>query len=265
MKAKALFKTLGLFFKKNAPTILTVASVVTSTGAIIATVPATVKTVRKCDEFEYKNGVKPKAKDVIKLGWKYFIIPITLEGASIACAICSNVESSKRIAALAAAYVASEEKLENVRKELLDKLGAEKATDLLSGAEQREVDEENDWHEPYPENEMIPENMPEHLFLYRDSFSGRWFRANRVMIEKAVIDVNKLLNCDDYVTLNEFWDRLLLEGAIGDLSETDKGREFGWGPRTDNMIIVKPDTYVTAPTGEAAIVLNYNIAPFRAQ
>lgn len=262
MKTKALFKTVGLFIKKNAPTILTVASVVTSMGAVIAVVPATVKTVKKCDEFEYKNGIKPKAKDVIKLGWKYFIIPITLEGASIACAICANVESSTRIAALAAAYAALEEKHENVRKEVIDKLGAEKGTDLLSGAEQKEVDEENDWHEPYPENQMIAENMPEHLFLYRDSFSGRWFRAKREMIERAVNTINKITIADDYATVNDLWSYLILEGVRGDLSETIQGGEFGWGPENP-LLVLKPDTYVTAPSGEAAIVLNYNVKPFR--
>ena len=259
MKAKAVFKTIGMFFKKNAPTILTVASVVTSTGAVIATVPATIKTVRAVDnwrEFE-ANGQKPTFKLVVKLGWKYFIIPVALEGAAIACAICSNVESSKRIAALAAAALASEEKLDNVRKELLDKLGVEKASDLLAGADQKEADK-HEWHEPengFAYRDDIPENVPEKFKpLWFDEKSGRYFRANQTEVDAAVNKINSIILEMDTATVNDLYFEL-------GLKDTKDGAMFGWNNYYNKMQVVKPDEYVTCPTnGEPAKVLSYNCA-----
>ena len=136
MKVKALLNTIGGAIKKHLPSILTGAAIATGTGAVIVTVPATVKAVRAVDNAKAEADRDLTKGEVIKVVWKFYIPTAALGASAIACAVLSNVESSKRITALAAAYAMSEEKLEGVRKKLLEKLGADKTSEVLSSAEE---------------------------------------------------------------------------------------------------------------------------------
>lgn len=262
MKLKAIFTTIGGFMKKNLPQILTGAAIATGTGAVIVTVPATVKSVRACDQAKLEKGSDLTKGEVIKTVWKYYIPTVALGVTSITCVVMSNVESSKRIAALATAYAMSEEKLEGVRKKLLDKIGADKASDILSSATQEDANKANpeiegeDWKtlpaSAILEREDIPENFPSIKPLWFDAQSGRYFRATQADIDNAVNRTNASLNCYDTLSINDFYDDL-------GLTHTDAGYKFGWIGGHDIIRITKPDEYVTHPvTGEHAKVLNYN-------
>jgi len=261
-KLKALFVTIGGFMKKNLPQFLTGAAIATGTGAVIVTIPATIKSVRACDKAKLEKGADLTKGEVIKTVWKYYIPTAALGATSITCVVMSNVESSKRIAALATAYAMSEEKLEGVRKKLLEKIGEEKGSSILEAATQEEADkvdpkiEGEDW-QPLPtsailDREDIPENFPMVKPLWFDRFSGRYFRATQADIDKAVNNINSGLNGYDTLSVNDFYFEL-------DLKTTDTGEKFGWDGGHDRLNIVKPDEYVTHPTtGEHAKVLSYN-------
>lgn len=262
MKLKAVFTTIGGFVKKNLPQILTGAGIATGIGSVVVTIPATIKAVRAHDQAKLEKGADLTKGETLKVVWKYYIPTAALGASSIACVVMSNVESSKRIAALATAYAMSEEKLEGVRRKLLEKIGEEKGSSILEAAAQEEADKANpkiegeDW-QPLPasailEREDIPENFPAVKPLWFDAQSGRYFRATQADIDNAVNRTNASLNCYDTLSINDFYDDL-------GLTHTDSGYKFGWTGGHDILKIVKPDEYVTHPvTGEHAKVLNYN-------
>lgn len=262
MKVKALFTTIGGFMKKHLPSILTGAAIATGTGAVVVTVPATVKAVRAVDSAKAEVDRDLTKGEVLKVVWKFYIPTAALGASAIACAVMSNVESSKRITALAAAYAMSEEKLEGVRKKLLEKIGEEKGSSILEAATQEEADKANpkiegeDW-KTVPESaildrEDIPENFPTVKPLWFDRKTGRYFRATQSDIDTAFNKINASLNCYDILTENDLAFEL-------DLTPTDNGDKFGWEGGHDIAKIEKPSEYVTHPvTGEHAKVLSYN-------
>ena len=260
MKVKALFNTIGGAIKKHLPSILTGAAIATGTGAVIVTVPATVKAVRAVDNAKAEADRDLTKGEVIKVVWKFYIPTAALGASAIACAVLSNVESSKRITALAAAYAMSEEKLEGVRKKLLDKIGEEKTSDVLAEATQEIADEKTDGkieEAPIPastllDKEDIPENYPVVKPLWYDSHSGRYFRASQADVDNAMAAINKLIAGYDEATLNDLYFEL-------GLKDTTDGGMFGWQGGHELLKAVKPDEYITHPsTGEHAKVLTYN-------
>lgn len=271
MKLKAIFTTIGGFMKKNLPSILTGSAIATGTASVVLTVPATIKAYKAVEAAKAELGRDLTKGEIFKICLKFYIPPLALLVTAIICSVMSNVESSKRITALAAAYAMSEEKLEGVRKKVFDKLGADKASEVLSSAEEERVkneeEEEGGWYKAYQDSqsylgEGCSENIPELKQLYRDGHTNRFFRASPIDIVKAEYNINDRLNSYEDMSLNSVYDEITMQCGCGDdLSAVKDGDYIGWQGGHDSIKFDTTLSGISQKSGESYIWLNYRPKP----
>lgn len=258
---KIALKTLN----KYSPQILTGLSIASGGTALVLTVPATVKAVRAIDKKEEELKRELTKTEKFVEGWKFYIVPGIFAAASAGCAIGSCVESTKRIVVLASTLALKEGKIEELKNKIVEKLGTEKASDLLASATQTEADKRDDgskiWEDGTPKDaafgmvdrDCISENYPAIKPLWYDAFSGRYFRATQTEVDSAINTINAVLSTGfEDQTLNDLYFELKLP-------RNDLADEHGWKGGHDFIRPVKPDEYITHPaSGEAAKVFNVN-------
>lgn len=235
-----------LWTGKHSPEILTglgIAGMVTTT---VFAVRATPKALRLIEEKKAEDGTdEVKPIDVVKTCWKCYIPAAVIGVTSIGCLIGASSVSARRTAALAAAYQLSETALTEYKDKVVQVIGEKKEAVVRDEiakdrAEKAIVTDKRD---------VIFTGKGETLCL--DYYSGKLFKSDIEAIKKAVNELNRRMNIDMYVSLNELYDELGLD-------HTGAGDDLGWS--IDNGLI---DVEFSAQlvNDQPCIVLNYTIAP----
>lgn len=256
MQLKALTKTATNSINKNSPTILLVMGV---GGLITASIFASRATLKANKAIEQKKNEKmpavnpPKSTDEIKLDkrevvktvWKYYIPTAIITSTSVACIVGSSKITSKRTAALAAAYKISETALAEYQNKLVEVVGEKKAQ-----AVKERIAADDIKKDPPKQNQIIFSGKGDSLF--KDSVSKRYFKSNVDTIQKAVNKLNSLLYNEMFVSLNDFYDLIGLEDvAIGD--------DLGWN--VEDGLIEIDYVYIGDDDGNPCAMLNYFVVP----
>lgn len=141
-------------------------------------------------------------------------------------------ESSKKIAALASAYMLSEK----ARKEYSDKaeqlIGKKKAHDIRDEIIQDRI-RQNPSSADAIANKTIPNqsNMPG-LSLWYDIASDRYFYSSAEIIRKAEIQAQRMLDKNGFVSLNDVY-------SILGLNEIVIGNDLGWEPSKNTDVVLE--------------------------
>lgn len=235
MKSNKLIDWLSkaeIFTKKNSPTILTGLAIV----GVISTAYAAYKAGPRAEKIleEYRKDMKdchPEDKDAKKavLGETakkmipVLTPPIIMGGTTIACIFGSHSVSSRRIAALSAAYTLSESTVKNLNSKMEEILGEKKTRAIRDSImkDKLHADTKKDRKVLSDENFVIPSDG---TVLCKDLYSGRLFYSNAEKIKQAIASCSYNIISDMYVSLNDFYE------AVGSpqLTRIPMGEDLGW-------------------------------------
>ena len=256
VKIKQVLKTVNNVGKKYSPEILIGVGIATGITAGITAVMATPKALTLIEEEKrarrkeaMSNSIdgmsyepEPITKlDMIELTWKAYLPSVALAGLSIMSIISSNRISSRRTAALAAAYSLSETAFSEYKDKVAETIGEKKANVIEEKVAQDQI-------KKYP---MIPEDIEETghgEFLFLDPKSGRYFRSSKEFIDRIMVKLNSQLMNEMWVPLNDLYNEL-------GIRTTELGRDLGWN--IDDGIADMSISYISDDDGNPCGVLNY--------
>lgn len=235
MKGNKLTDWLGkaeIFTKRNSPVILTGFAIV----GLISTAYSAYKAGPRADKIleEYRkdmedchpNDKEAKRAVVGETAKKMIPVlapPIVMGGATIACIVGSHSASSRRIAALSAAYSLSESTVKNLNNKMEEMLGEKKARavkDAIMKDKLRET-EKKDQKLIADGNIYVPDNG---YVLCKDLHTGRPFYSTAEKIKQAIVKCSFDVQQDMWVSLNDFYD----EVGSPQLDHVPLGDNLGW-------------------------------------
>lgn len=238
---------------KHFPEILTGLGVGCMLTATVLAVAATPKALRRIEEAkENKKLARPEEeptltkKEVVKAAWKPYI-PAAITGITgAACVIGASSVNAKRNAALATAYQLSATALSDYKEKVIETIGEKKERTVREKVAEKKLEER-----PVSKSEVIITGGGRTLCY--DAAFGKYFESDIETIRTAVNDINEQMLTQDYVSLNDFYDKL-------NLSPIDIGDNLGWNIWTDRQLRVD-FTSKLADDGRPCVVLQYDVAP----
>lgn len=171
-------------------------------------------------EFQYirKNDKKKKRELTWKTGKQVSLAlaPTIASGIfTSGCILAAEHASSRKIAALSAAYSISETALKELNQKMEDTLGEKKMRGIkeqMSGEKLRNAPSQN-------ESQIILTGDGDVLCM--DLYTGRYFRSNAQKIGQAINELSSRVISDMYVSLNEFYEIL-------GIPSVPMGDDLGW-------------------------------------
>lgn len=256
VKIKQVFKAGDVLIKKHSPEILIGVGIAAGITAGISAVMATPKALTLIEEEKrdrrkeaMKNSIdgmvyepEPITKlDMVELTWKTYLPSVALAALSVVSIISSNRISSRRTAALAAAYSLSETAFSEYKDKVAETIGEKKAGIIEEKVSQDQI-------KKIP---MLPDEIEETghgEFLFLDPKSGRYFRSSKEFIDRVMVKLNSQLMNEMWVPLNDLYDEL-------GIRTTELGRDLGWN--IDDGIVNMSISYISDDDGNPCGVLNY--------
>lgn len=248
MNVKSILRAAQKFTIDNSPAILTGIGVAgTITTAILvgrASYSAALIVEEAMIPFGRGDAPEPNKREKLELVYKEFIPAAVVGTVTILAIIGANHVSSKRAAALAAAFKISEQMADEYRQKTVERLGRK-------AEEEMRADLAKDRMERTPGRDVII--LGENKTMFFDEVSGRYFASTRQQIDNAVNQINHQLNQTFYASLSEFYDLL-------GLPKSEFSDDLGWN--SDELL----DIFFTAvlmDDGQPAVAIRYNTTPFR--
>lgn len=242
---KEIANNVRTVMKKHSPEILTGIGIA---GMITSTVMAVKATPKALDLLERKklelNAERLEPKDIIKTAWKCYIPATMVGGVSIGCLIGASSTNLRRNAALATAYTLSESTLKEYQDRVVESVGEKKEQAIRDSIS-------NDKVLNNPVREVVLTDAGGNTICY-DALSGRYFKSDRDKISRAVNDLNRRMRDETYVTLNDFYYELGLDG-------TKMGDMLGWN--IDKGYIDVAFSSHLDSNGTPCLVIDYRVAP----
>lgn len=235
------------FLSKHSPEILVgigITGMVTSTVLAVKATPKALGLLEKAKEEKY--GEDLTTIETIKAAWKPYIPSMIIGVASISCIIGASAVNTKRNAALATAYAISERSLLTYRDKVIETIGEKKDKEIREKIAQDEVDKK-----PVSNSQVIITSKGNTLCM--DALSGRYFRSDLDKIKKIINELNRDIVTQNYVSLNELYYALGLEGL-------KNGSRLGWNIN-EGLIELSYSTCL-AENDEPCIVINYETEPY---
>lgn len=224
-------KNAEVFTKRNSPAILTGLAIV----GVISTAWAAYKAGPRASKIleDYRKDMRDcrpndkETKKVIVGETVKKMVPviaptIIMGGSTIACIVGSQSISSRRIAALSAAYSISETTVKNLNNKMEEMLGEKKARAVKDAImnDKLKSDSEKD-RKVLSENFVIPGDG---TVLCKDLQTGRMFHSNAEKIKQAIATCSYNIVSDMYISLNEFYEAI----NSPDLESIPLGNDLGW-------------------------------------
>lgn len=226
-------KTAAAFATKNSNALLTGVALTTLVGTVLSTISAVPKVVREVEKEQSdieelarndKDIARIKRAARIKVA-KIIIVPVLLFFVCAGSIVGNAYINSKKIAALAAAYALSEQKIEDLENAAKEIAGPKKAGLIASKADEEDIARRASTSRA----DVINTGHGDDLFWYRKT--GHWVRANRDFIELAFNTVQQTLDGNqskgtqgETVRINDLHELMCLP------NDTELGQYFGWDP-----------------------------------
>ena len=246
-KITSVLKTAKAFVSHHSPEILTgigIAGMITTTVLAVKATPKALEEIKEYEDTVLRGNEKIKPIDAVKITWKNYI-PATVTGTvSVACLIGASSVNARRNAALATAYKLSETALSEYREAVVETVGEKKEREVRDTVAKNKVEKD-----PVTNNTIIVTGKGDSLFY--DTTCCRYFRSNVDKINKAVLDLNKRMRDEMYITLNEFYYEIGLEGA-------DVGEDLRWCIDDEYIEVCFSATPVD---GEPCMVMSFETPP----
>ena len=244
---KRTIKSAERVLTKYSPGILTGIGIAGMIGATFMDVKATpkalylIETKKKEAEMEELTPVA-----TIKTCWKCYI-PATLTTVlSAVCLIGASTVSAKRNAALATAYSISEAALREYQEKVVEVVGEKKEKAVRDAVAKDQID-----RDPVTKSEVVIIDSNSNTLCY-EPLSGRYFKSTIDKIKKAEIKLDRQMIQEMYVSLNDFYWEIGLDG-------TDLGDKMGWNLSKGYMDLSFSSQL--ADDGTPCAVIVYGIPP----
>lgn len=243
---KIKWSTVKNSISKHSPQILTVMAIAEFAATVYLVAKAVPKAEKLKKEAEAKKGEELTLVEKAKTTWKCYI-PAGIVGAcTVASIIGVNTVSAKRNLALATAYQATETALRDYKAKVVETVGEKKEAQIQDAVAQDYIN-----RTPFKESQII--NTGQGTTLFRDWASGRDFLHDRVKIEQACNRLNHRMLTDEYVSLNDFFYEIGLDG-------TGVGDELGWNINREGLIEAKFSPCEVS-NGEPGFLIHFAIGP----
>lgn len=246
-------KVIEKFVTDNSPAILTVVGVVGTATTAYLTGKASFKAGTELQEQKEffdsiaTNGNQRTKIDKAKIVWRYYIPAVSSGAITVAAIICAHKVSTRRMAALAAAYSLSERRIDEYKDKVQEKLGIKKEKEVKDELAQDKINR-------FPGNTHEVVILGDGKVPCFDLSSERYFQNTMEGIRQAQNDINQQVLINGYATLGDLYEVL-------NLKPTAYSEEIGWTP--DNTL----DIHITAviPQGEKrpALAIDYDVKPIR--
>lgn len=249
----AMFKNVKMVLSDHSPEILTglgIAGMITTTILAVSATPKALDLIAEAEDkkaYEEHNDHLTKL-EVVKVAWKPYIPAAITCATSVACLICASSVHSKRNAALATAYNLSATALAEYKQKVIETIGERKEQTVRNKIAEDRINKD-------PANKsaiIVSGNGTTRCY---DTITKRRFISDIEKIKRIVNELNrKMVNGEDYISLNEFYYELGLDGiSIGD--------ELGWNV-TRGLIELEFSAQLDTD-GIPCIVIDYVVAPKR--
>lgn len=196
------------FVKRNSSTILTCVGGVGVVATSVMAVKATPKAIRLLDEAKQEKGEDLTKLEIVRVAGPAYIPAVLVGVSTIACIFGANALNKRQQAALMSAYALLDSSYKDYKQKVDELYGEGSANEIVEAIAK----------DKYEEADIQPEDGKE---LFYDEFSGRYFHANRNIVREAEYQLNRDLQLDGSVYLNEYFEILGLE-------PTDYGEYLGW-------------------------------------
>ena len=244
---KRTIKSAERVFTKYSPGILTGIGIAGMIGATFMAVKATPKALYLIETKKEEAEVEELTPvETIKTCWKCYI-PATLTTVlSAACLIGASTVSAKRNAALATAYSISEAALREYQEKVVEVVGEKKEKAVRDAVAKDQIE-----RDPVTKSEVIIIDSNSNTLCY-EPLSGRYFKSTIDKIKKAEIKLDRQMIQEMYVSLNDFYWEIGLDG-------TDLGDKMGWNLSKGYMDLSFSSQL--ADDGTPCAVIVYGIPP----
>lgn len=244
---KRTIKSAGRVLTKYSPGILTGIGIAGMIGATFMAVKATPKALYLIEAKKEESEVEELTPiETIKTCWKCYI-PATLTTVlSAACLIGASTVSAKRNAALATAYSISEAALREYQEKVVEVIGEKKEKVVRDAVAKDQIE-----RDPVTKSEVVIIDSNSNTLCY-EPLSGRYFKSTIDKIKKAEIKLDRQMIQEMYVSLNDFYWEIGLDG-------TDLGDQMGWNLSKGYMDLSFSSQL--ADDGTPCAVIVYGIPP----
>lgn len=249
---KSLIKSGYDILKSNSSTVLTAMAVVGTISSVVMAIKATPKAMEdmmydrmdRSEKLKNPEDVKTTISDYVRVCWKTYLPTAVMTSVSVACIISAQTINLKRNAALMALYSTAAGSLKEYKDKTAELLGESKLTKI-----REDIDKDHIEENPVTDRTVYSTGYGEYLCF--DTMSGRYFKHSIEGVRKCVNDLNAAILNNGYVTLNEFYYTLGLDGI-------KMGDEMGWN--TEHRIDVEFSTQ-QANDGTPCLVMDYATGP----
>jgi hypothetical protein len=252
VKIPQFIHTLRKVSEDNAPAILTGFGIAGTLATAYLAGDASFKAARLIDEAQRIENEQEKShpldkKEKFKLTWSLYLPAAGAGCATVGCIYFANRISSKRLAALAAAYTIAEKANSEYKEKVLEMLGKDKEEKVRASVQQDRIDRDPDL------DGMIDSEMEDGRVRCKDAWSGRYFRSTMEEIKEAQNNVNYQILNNQYASLTDFYTQLCLE-------KTKESDDVGWN--SDKMMEI---TFTSAIDSKKrpVLVMDFAVAPIR--
>lgn len=244
---KRTIKSAERVLTKYSPGILTGIGITGMIGATFMAVKATPKALYLIEAKKEESEVEELTSvETIKTCWKCYI-PATLATVlSVICLIGASTVSAKRNAALATAYSISEAALREYQEKVVEVVGEKKEKAVRDAVAKDQIE-----RAPVTKSEVVIIDSNSNTLCY-EPLSGRYFKSTIDKIKKAEIKLDRQMIQEMYVSLNDFYWEIGLDG-------TDLGDKMGWNLSKGYMDLSFSSQL--ADDGTPCAVIVYGIPP----
>ena len=244
---KQTIKSAERVLTKYSPGILTGIGIAGMIGATFMAVKATPKALYLIETKKEEAEVEELTPiETIKTCWTCYI-PATLTTVlSAVCLIGASTVSAKRNAALATAYSISEAALREYQEKVVEVIGEKKEKAVRDAVAKDQIE-----RDPVTKSEVVIIDSNSNTLCY-EPLSGRYFKSTIDKIKKAEIKLDRQMIQEMYVSLNDFYWEIGLDG-------TDLGDKMGWNLSKGYMDLSFSSQL--ADDGTPCAVIVYGIPP----
>lgn len=247
MNIKPILRTAQKFVTDNSPGILTGLAVAGTVSTALLTAKASFEVgTLIANARERESDETPETALLVKTYWKHFI-PATVSGAAtVTCIVLANHVSSRRTAAITAAFKLTEELAEQYKAKVVETMGAKKEEMMRADlAKDRIEQRKNEWRD------IVFVGGSEVMFF--DEMSGRIFKSEKTKIDAAINEINYQINNYYHASLSEFYEKIGLPSTI-------YSDEVGWN--SDELLDVKFAACLV-DSDKPAISMAFRTSPIR--
>ena len=244
---KRTIKSAERVLTKYSPGILTGIGITGMIGATFMAVKATPKALYLIETKKEESEVEELTSvETIKTCWKCYIPAALTTVVSAACLIGASTVSAKRNAALATAYSISEAALREYQEKVVEVIGEKKEKAVRDAVAKDQIE-----RDPVTKSEVVIIDSNSNTLCY-EPLSGRYFKSTIDKIKKAEIKLDRQMIQEMYVSLNDFYWEIGLDG-------TDLGDQMGWNLSKGYMDLSFSSQL--ADDGTPCAVIVYGIPP----